>query len=103
MENCFHDIKSVYVQCDLARKHRCGGTVTETAFIPKQLAHKGANLRIRINGKWEEGWVVTFVGSERVGVPDVQRTIRVHRKHTGDSLPKRPPEKIVSDMQEWYR
>lgn len=93
MENCFHDVKSLYVQCELEREHRCGGTSYETAWIPKGLAHKGAMLKIRIRGKWEEGWKVTEVGAERVGVPDVQRSIRGHRHNTGDDLPKRPPER----------
>ena len=102
MDNRFHDIKSIYVQCTLTRQHRCGGTIVEVAYIPKQLAHKGANLRIRVNGKWEEGWQVAEVGSERVGVPDVQRAIRAHRCNTGDALPKQPPEKIITDRQEYY-
>lgn len=88
MEGYPFTVKDMYVQCHLERES-LGGTVTEqTAFIPKQLAKLGQLLKIRVGNKWEEGWKVKELGSDRVGVPDVQKMIRGHRKHTGDSLPK---------------
>ena len=92
MKDEFHSIKEMYVQCNLERVLQSGDTVYETAWIPKGLAKLNTVLKIRVGGRWEDGWVVSYVGQERVGVPDVQRGIRQHKKRTGDSLPKRKPE-----------
>ena len=46
-----------YTQCQLVRQAE-HGVHSEVVWIPAQLAHKGAQLKVRRGGTWQEGWVV---------------------------------------------
>ena len=80
----------VYVQCHLEMRVPLEGWRVQTAFIPEEFAVEGMVLKIKQDGKWEDGWKVTGIGIKRIGVPQVAKSIREHRKRTGDSLPKKP-------------
>lgn len=80
--------RKVYVQCDVERDGPYSSIIKETAWIPKELAKMGAPLKIRDRkGDWVDGWRVTYVGTA-APIPDVQKSIRAHRKNTGDATPK---------------
>ena len=46
----------MYTQCQLRN-----GNLYEVAYIPEQFAWVGAQLRIKNEGVWEEGWTVLEV------------------------------------------
>ena len=71
-----------YTQCGLYRKN-----VKKVSWIPTEFARTGKALKLKDNGIWEDGWIVEWVG-QTDDRPDVNKTIRNHRKNTGDSLPK---------------
>ena len=80
--------KQTYTQCELERTGLSGAKSYQAAWITTGLAKVGNALKIREGSKWVDGWVVTGVYKERIEPLDVQRSIRQHRKRTGDSLPK---------------
>jgi hypothetical protein len=80
--------KKVYVQCELEREGPYSTTIKEVAWIPKELAKVGTPLKImHLRGDWIDGWKVVSVGAQ-APIPDVQKSIRTHRKRTGDALPE---------------
>ena len=81
-----------YYQCQLEGGPR--GTGFLIAFIPAKYAIVGKVLRLKDEGGvWEDGWVVKRVFGGVDEVPNMRRAVKKHRKNTGDSLPKRKPEK----------
>jgi len=81
----------VYAQCRL-RRDLPDGREEMTSWLPKKYAVKDMVLKLRKeSGRWSDGWRVVSVHSARIGVPDVRKAVRAHRRSTGDSLPKKPP------------
>lgn len=75
--------KDIYVQCLLEHIN-----VMQTCYIPEKFAKLGEILKIKTNGVWKDGWEVTEVGTSIAGIPDIRKSIRGHRKNTGDSIKK---------------
>ncbi len=51
--------KKTHTQCKLRKLY--GNTADwayYTAYIPTELVEKGASLRLHIDGKWEDGWII---------------------------------------------
>ena len=79
--------KMIYKQCVIQKD-----TTKTTTWIPEKYAHKGKILKLKDNGVWEDGWAVVSVGSalDEKYLSDSHKDIKLHRKRTGDSLPKCP-------------
>jgi len=81
-----------YVQC-VMRRPVAGGSVELTSYIPQQFAKMGDVLRLKDEDRsWTSGWVVELVSGHTVegdNLPDYRKSIRNHRKLTGDSVPRR--------------
>ena len=78
--------KTYYRQCRLTKN---GSFLVE--WLPEQFAVVGKTLKLR-NDKddaWDNGWLVTGAGKNKVDEPPYSEgMIRGHRKNTGDALPK---------------
>jgi hypothetical protein len=75
-----------YKQCKLIRNN------TEcTSWIPEQFAVVGKGLKLKDGQNWINGWVVKEVYSRLAEnqLPNFNKDVRIHRKKTGDSLPKK--------------
>ena len=79
-----------YKQCSLERNLKGNCVCQQVSWIPAKYAKEGAVLKLKENDVWEDGWVVIGVGSELddKDLPDHHKAIRMHKKNTGDSLPK---------------
>jgi len=70
----------MYRQCKLQR-----GCVNCTCWVPSQFAVKGKVLKIKNEGKWEDGWTVEEAYKGEIS-DETARAIgsqhRTHRKHT---------------------
>ena len=75
-----------YRQCVLQKSVSETAILVQTSWIPDHFAVQGLMLKLRE----EEGWEVAHVGSvcEESDAPDYRKSIRSHRRNTGDSLPK---------------
>ena len=50
----------------------------------------GEDVMLRLGRTWTGPWsVVNVYPHKRIGVPDVRKAVKGHRKRTGDSLPKK--------------
>lgn len=77
-----------YNQCQLM-KVVDNITRTRISYIPSKYAKLGNILTLKNEQEqWEDGWKVTYVGHFADVPLDVQKSVRNHRKNTGDSLPK---------------
>lgn len=56
--------KEVYTQCRL-KKSTDLGYIEDMAWVPSCMAIPGKKLRVRVDGMWEEGWVVVEAFSKR--------------------------------------
>ena len=85
-----HTNKKVkYRQCTLDRKLSDKITCVLVSWIPSEFAVLNKTLKLKTNDKWEDGWVVTYVGQETNKPFYSKAAIKSHKKHTGDSLPKK--------------
>ena len=80
-----------YKQCKLEKPVK-NGKLVQTTFLPEKFAKKGKFLKLKEADEWVDGWEVievskTFVNKDQL--PDVNKAVRLHRKNTGDDLPKR--------------
>jgi len=75
-----------YRQCELRKRQS-----VQIAWIPTRFAMLGRVLRIRSEDSWSTGWCVSALYREvdESLLPDAHRSIREHRKSTGDTLPRR--------------
>jgi len=80
--------KDRYRQCVLHRT--VGDTRTETvSYIPAGYAIVGKILQLKNDDDvWTDGWKVISVGEITDEPLDSHNAIKLHRKNTGDSLPK---------------
>lgn len=79
--------KTFYRQCRMVKE----GCLFQVSWLPEKFAVVGKVLKLRNDdtGEWDNGWVVTCAGKNRVDEPPyADAMIRGHRKNTGDSLPK---------------
>lgn len=76
-----------YYQCVL-NKRTIGGIIELVSFIPTEYATIGNIIKLKENNVWIDGWVVVKVGEFSANPPDINKSVRQHRKRTGDSLPK---------------
>lgn len=63
----------------------------QQSWIPEKYAKIGDKLKLRENDVWDDGWEVMFVGDDvlkQEDLPDAHKAAKVHKKRTGDSLPK---------------
>jgi len=76
--------KTKFRQCVLEKTpgHRI------VSYIPEKFAKVGKVVKLKNDGEWDDGWVVKFAGDLVDEPPDIKKMVRVHRKRTGDSLPK---------------
>jgi hypothetical protein len=75
-----------YTQCRLVRDN-----VSTTSWIPTECAHKNRDVTLReTKGSDPEHWTVKeiFATREYGELPDFRKSIRTHRKRTGDSNAK---------------
>lgn len=76
----------MFVQCKLKK-----GNTETVSWIPKKFAAVGKGLKLKDeHDNWSYGWVVvqTFSEVKDELIPDWRKSIRGHKKMTGDSLPK---------------
>lgn len=72
-----------YRQCKLERWNKDGSKSVDTAWIPASFGEIGLTLRIKNkDGDWEDGWVVVFVGDQKVKdyVEQHERDYRYQRR-----------------------
>ena len=79
-----------YNQCRFERTTENGGTISYVAFIPTKFAIIGERVKLKFDDNWIDGWVVHSISEpvEENCLPDSHKSIKQHRKNTGDSLPK---------------
>lgn len=81
-----------YRQCKVTRKHD-GSETSTVSWIPEKFAILNKVLKLKDKDeKWTDGWIVESVGSsilEESQLPDAHKSVKAHRKATGDALPKR--------------
>jgi hypothetical protein len=79
-----------YRQCRMRKNYEAGNYSEQVSYIPESFCIKGKVLKLRgSDNKWDDGWVVVGVSSNKVldeSIPDVHKGIRGHRKATGDCL-----------------
>jgi len=76
--------KTLYTQCGLAKGHR-----HMVSWIPAKFGKAGQVLKLkREDDTWDDGWIVEWTGTTADVPEDSRKTIRNHRRATGDSLPK---------------
>ena len=75
--------KTLYTQCGMRRKN-----VIRTSWIPQKFAKVGRVVKLKDSDEWSDGWVVEWTGSTGELPEHTDKSIREHRKRTGDSLPK---------------
>jgi hypothetical protein len=84
---------TTYCQCALYRPMPDGSIECQVSWLPTRFAVAGETLRLRERGgEWEDGWIVSTAGAERVAecdLADPRRDVRGHRRGTGDSELKR--------------
>lgn len=77
-----------YRQCRLEKDYG-EFSLQQTSWIPDQYAAMDRKIKLKDEeGKWVDGWVVKAVGSDKIharDLPDYRKSIRGHRKKTGDS------------------
>ncbi len=81
--------KTKYKQCRLVKKTQTGQVET-VSWIPEKFAVVGGVVKLKKDdGKWENGYVVMSASEAAIDAPpDFRKSIRQHKKRTGDSLPK---------------
>jgi hypothetical protein len=74
-----------YIQCTLVNGNSC-----QVSWIPEKFAQLGAILKLKNNGVWEDGWIISNLGSvqDENLIHDSHIAVKEHRKRTGDALPK---------------
>jgi hypothetical protein len=75
-----------YRQCHL-EKPTSEGTTHMTSWIPEKFAVKDKVIKLRERGIWENGWIVTTVGTSRRSwdsLPDFHSDVKGHLRATGD-------------------
>jgi hypothetical protein len=81
-----------YRQCRLA-KPTDAGELRQMSWIPDRFAVLDKVLQLREpDGKWDNGWVVTSVGSNRLRddeLPDFHEESKAHLRATGDAATAR--------------
>ena len=77
--------RTIYRQCEVRQ-----GPAIRLTWLPVRYATEGKVVRLRDNGNWSDGWVVSKVypDTERIITPHPEGQIRRHRQATGDSLPR---------------
>lgn len=76
--------KQLYIQCILSKRN-----MIRTSFIPEKYAQIGKILKLRNDDVWNDGWRVDSTGaSELIDELNINKSIKEHRKRTGDSLTK---------------
>lgn len=81
-----------YTQCVLEQNDFQGTVRRLVTYIPSDLAKIAKVLRLmNDDGEWESGWKVVSLGTsiDEEHLPDTHKAIKMHRKRTGDSLPKK--------------
>lgn len=76
-----------YRQCHL-EKPTYEGTYHTTSWIPEKFAVKNKIIKLKEREIWDNGWVVTVVGTARRSwdsLPDYHSEIKSHRRATGDN------------------
>lgn len=76
-----------YRQCRLVKPIPTGEKVL-VSWIPDQFAEVGRVLKLKSDGKWEDGWVVRQAGSNCLpakDVPDFHELSKAHLRATGDA------------------
>lgn len=80
--------KVLYSQC-LLQKESNSGFIKTVAYIPSQFAKVDSYIKLKDeDGLWTDGWKVLSAGEPTDHAPDYRKSIRNHRKLTGDSMPK---------------
>jgi hypothetical protein len=77
-----------YRQCRLAKPTETG-ELRQVSWIPDKFAIPNKVLQLRErDGKWDKGWVVVQVGSNRLRddeLPDFHEDSKAHLRATGDT------------------
>jgi hypothetical protein len=80
-------MKIKYAQCLLRKRYSVKGIMTtkfQIAFIPSKFAIIGKVLKIKVRGKWSNGWVVNLLYQEFV-LTEVDQ-INIQRKNRKSTL-----------------
>lgn len=77
---------NLYVQCSLRK-----GSFQQVAFIPAQFAVVGKVVTLTVLGRKDSNWDVIDVYDTipKDFMADVHQEIKMHRRNTGDSMPKK--------------
>lgn len=64
--------------------------VSQTCYVPSKFAKLGLIVKVQKDGEWDDGWKVceVYLGKTIDKPIHTDSSIRLHRKRTGDSLPK---------------
>lgn len=77
-----------YRQCRLV-KRTATGEIVQVSWLPEPHAAAGRVVKLREDdGSWDDGWVVTEAGSNRLAsdqVPDFHQLSKAHLRATGDT------------------
>ena len=81
-------------QCTMRRKTDAGEAET-VSWIPEEFCKKGKALKLKNEkGDWEDGWVVTLVGSARRKSDEINDRSRDHlRQREASDRPRQKSEK----------
>lgn len=61
------------------------------SWIPSNFAKVNKVLKLKRKEDWEDGWMVVSASENEVderNLPDYHKSIKGHRKMTGDNMPK---------------
>ena len=73
----------MYTQCLISK-----GNKTQVSWIPKKFALKNKVVKLKVDGKWDDGWLIKEVYTEGLITQTSEQAVKKHKKRTGDSLPK---------------
>ncbi|AWM38949.1 hypothetical protein GobsT_28090 [Gemmata obscuriglobus] len=76
-----------YRQCRLVKRVENGEWV-QVSWLPEPYATTGRVVKLRADGAWDDGWIVTGAGDRRLRadeVPDFHVLSKAHLRATGDA------------------
>ena len=69
-----------YVQCKMTKHVKDRLKYLDTSWIPKKFAQKDRSLKLKIDGEWDDGWIVEEVYSSTELTHDEVTAISNHHK-----------------------
>lgn len=76
--------KDFYIQCRLRKPLGYGGFSYRVAWVPEKFAVEGKTLKLKIDGNWDNGWVV-INSWQRMTREELNAYNRAHLIHRNNS------------------